>query len=389
MRFYAQGALLFVLLGLGATRAASGQQKRAGWDGAQPVTATDKDRGQQPKTFSSRSLTPSEGLAILAVALETRHHASFPSDCSHLVHELYRRAGFPYQYASSSDLYAGIDEFRRVASPQPGDLAVWRGHAGIVVNPAQHSFFSALSSGRGVDSYDSPYWKQRGQPRFFRYIKLAPNGVLSTANRTASLKPTDFSRTEPHEAPAEDSASDRSEESASEAGSSAKLGGSQAMYSTNPPVPVVNFARPTCDQVGAAFFESFQGWGENLREHDLFNSAHPVTVFDRFEVRKVHIGGKITGNQDWVDVQIHELTSLGGKPDAHKRWERQRWGLRRRNNTSWELVPSTDTTYLPQPIAVRILAHELAQLTEDGSDAAADTQEKAELARLLDVLLGK
>jgi hypothetical protein len=128
MRFYAQGALLFLLLGLGATRAASGQQKRAGWDGAQRVTATattatSKDRGQQPKTFSSRSLTPSEGLAILGVALETRHHASFPSDCSHLVHELYRRAGFPYQYASSSDLYAGIDEFRRVASPQ---REIWR-----------------------------------------------------------------------------------------------------------------------------------------------------------------------------------------------------------------------------------------------------------------------
>jgi hypothetical protein len=35
------------------------------------------------------------------------------------------------------------------------------------------------------------------------------------------------------------------------------------------------------------------------------------------------------------------------------------------------------------------LAHELAQLTEKTSDNASGTKEKAELARLLDVLFGK
>jgi hypothetical protein len=33
--------------------------------------------------------------------------------------------------------------------PLPYNLAVWRGHAGIVVNPVQHSFFSVLRSGPG------------------------------------------------------------------------------------------------------------------------------------------------------------------------------------------------------------------------------------------------
>ena len=75
------------------------------------------------------------------------------------------------RYASSLDLYIGVDEFRRVGRPQPGDLAVWQGHAGIVIDPTQHSFFTVLSSGPGVDSYDSPYWKQRGRPRFFRYVR--------------------------------------------------------------------------------------------------------------------------------------------------------------------------------------------------------------------------
>jgi hypothetical protein len=72
-----------------------------------------------------------------------------------------------------------------VLNPQPGDLAVWRGHAGIVVSPARHSFFSMLSPGPGVDSWNSPYWMQRGRPRFFRYLKQPPSGTVSSSMRTS------------------------------------------------------------------------------------------------------------------------------------------------------------------------------------------------------------
>ena len=43
-------------------------------------------------------------------------------------------------------------------------------------------------AGPGVDSYDSPYWKQRGHPRFFRYLKPAPGGVNKSI-RNASWQP--------------------------------------------------------------------------------------------------------------------------------------------------------------------------------------------------------
>src|SRR5436309_2425756 len=56
-------------------------------------------------------------------------------DCSHLVHYLYTRAGFPYPYAPSRALYSGVGGFRRVPQPRAGDLIAWRGHVGIVVNP--------------------------------------------------------------------------------------------------------------------------------------------------------------------------------------------------------------------------------------------------------------
>src|SRR5229473_7645787 len=202
MRFHAKGALVFLLLCVAAARVGLAQEKQASSNEAYRVTRESPDL--QQKTIGSRALTRSEGLAILDVALDSRHHAEFAFDCSHFVHGIYQRAGLPYEYASSSELYAGIDEFRRVARPQPGDLAVWRGHAGIVVNPVQHSFFSVLSSGPGLASYDSPYWKQRGQPHFFRYVKSAPRGAGSTSVRTASWKPTVSGSREPHETAAED-----------------------------------------------------------------------------------------------------------------------------------------------------------------------------------------
>jgi hypothetical protein len=188
MRFHVKGALLFLLLCLAAIPALVAQEKREGSDVAHGVTRENADLRQKPP--GAQSLTMSERLAILGAALDSRHHAGFPADCSHFVHSLYERAGFHYEYASSSDLYSGIGEFRRVASPQPGDLAVWPGHTGIVINPVQHSFFSLLSSGPGVDSYESPYWRQRGRPRFFRYVKPVPSGMRSSSIRPANLRPT-------------------------------------------------------------------------------------------------------------------------------------------------------------------------------------------------------
>jgi len=112
-----------------------------------------------------------DGLAIITAALDARTRLSPRIDCSHLVHEIYERAGFAYDYASSSDLYAGTDDFRRVSHPQPGDLVAWPGHVGIVVNPAQRSFYSALTSGLGVEDYNSPYWRERGHAHFLRFLK--------------------------------------------------------------------------------------------------------------------------------------------------------------------------------------------------------------------------
>jgi cell wall-associated NlpC family hydrolase len=147
---------------------------------AQSSDATIQVRREKPsRPPAPVALSPDDGLSVIAAALDARVQATRQRDCSHLVHAIYLRAGFPYPYASSSDLYAGADDFQRVTRPQPGDLVVWPGHVGIVVNPAQRVFFSRLRRGPGVDAYDAQYWKQRGQLRFYRYVKSAPARVAT------------------------------------------------------------------------------------------------------------------------------------------------------------------------------------------------------------------
>jgi cell wall-associated NlpC family hydrolase len=136
---------------------------------------------------SGRALTADDRQSLIAAALDRTSHLRFKRDCSHLVHAIYERAGFPYGYAPSSEIYAGIEEFEPVKRPQAGDLVVWRGHVGIVIKPSQHVFFSYLRSGPGIDDYQAEYWKSRGRPRFYRYIKGLCEGCDSRVNSSRQL----------------------------------------------------------------------------------------------------------------------------------------------------------------------------------------------------------
>ena len=131
----------------------------------------EKSARRRPAQSAERTLTSDEGLSIIAAALDPKVRRRSEPDCSHLVNAIYKRAGFSYAYARSSDLYAGVEGFRRVSLPQPGDLVVWRGHVGIVVRPSHHVVVSFLTSGPGIDDYKAPYWINRGRPRFYRYVK--------------------------------------------------------------------------------------------------------------------------------------------------------------------------------------------------------------------------
>ena len=90
-------------------------------------------------------------------------------DCSHFVNSLFEQVGLSYQYEPSRVLYRGSAAFVRVYRPLAGDLIVWPGHVGIIVDPIQRTFISALRRGVRTSAYSSSYWRRRGRARFFRY----------------------------------------------------------------------------------------------------------------------------------------------------------------------------------------------------------------------------
>lgn len=151
-------------------------------------TRTSKANANQERK-TDRTLSPDDGLSVIAAALDSKTRRYSERDCSHLVHAIYERAGFRYAYASSSDLYAGIEGFRRIVRPQPGDLVVWPGHVGIVIRPSRHIFFSFMRAGPGIDDYEAPYWTSRGHARFYRYVKNDPcAGCVPIRARQTGMK---------------------------------------------------------------------------------------------------------------------------------------------------------------------------------------------------------
>jgi len=323
---------------------------------------------------NAKLLDESDGLAVLGAALETRHKSAQSSDCSHLVHAIYEKAGFSYKYESSRDLYAGDCDFQRVWQPQAGDLIVWPGHAGIVVNPAQHTFYSALRSGFGVQPYDSVYWRERGRPRFFRYIKARPSQVLA-ARRVAGLKPTGLSSSERDSGV--NAASVDSEDSNDELVAPAETAPALT------PVPAsVMFSHPKAALIKAALAEHFQAPAESSTSKPQMDISKPVAAFDRFDVEKVHVKGDI----GWAQIHFYSLVRLGVLDTrSAKPRDTQRFMMRRAGNDGWEMILPSDAAYFPRDVAVKMLAHQLASLADSGS--AGKPEQKLLLARWLNTLL--
>lgn len=94
-------------------------------------------------------------------------------DCSHLVWEMLKSAGYNVPYQTTAQLRnSPYFEIVTAASAKPGDLALWSSHVGIVatvLSPGKGTFFgSQTSTGPARAAFGSGYW---GNPIAFLRVK--------------------------------------------------------------------------------------------------------------------------------------------------------------------------------------------------------------------------
>lgn len=331
----------------------------------------------QERAFVPRPITLREGKTIVNAAWERERQTDRRPDCSHLVHEVYTLAGYPYPYADSFALYVGTKGFVRVAKPQPGDLVVWRGHVGVVVDPTEHSFYSSLTSGLRTDFYDAPQWRARGVARFYRY-GAAIRGNLTLANerlpritkepvRVATTIPVDDSSgnssdtAEPMTKSAESTTTVTADVGLPSSGSTLEIPSSILVASSRD--------RPTEAEIAEAVSELNNGTGAILREDDLSRLDRKVIVYDGLTIDRIEFKGSRGSAQALIKSQV---TLLGESIERKPRYEKFRWELRRVNG-GWEVVVPKDRVYVPRDVAVRMLAERLASLAQDSGFSGLDS----------------
>jgi NlpC/P60 family protein len=339
-----------------------------------------------------RPLSAREGRAIVRETSFVETSEGRTEDCSHFVHDLYAQAGYPYPYASSGDLYLGTENFVRVRTPHPGDLVVWHGHVGIVIDPNEHSFFSSVNSGPRTEYYNSAYWRARGIPRFYRYLTNTPlkteSPTIETASRRSQQEPGARGESErvvrngptleavkapPTKTPAVTAQSEDVVESPAPAVAATQI------------VLHIPGKQPTAADAAQGFADANRDAGEILRTTSLEQFARPVVIYRELRVTDVAIKGKRGSARVEVDC-IARLA--GGQMDSRR--DGEQFGLElQRTKKGWVMNPSDDGTYVPRETAMRVLAARLAALTQRADANAAKEREQAQIIRLLSLLIAE
>jgi NlpC/P60 family protein len=334
------------------------------------------------RTPGPRPVTKTEGRNILAAISTVDTDSDSETDCSHLVHDVYERAGFAYDYASSRELYIGSTNFTRVKTPQAGDLVVWRGHVGIVIDPKEHSFFSFVRSGPDTQFYDSPYWRSRGIARFYRYMtekplrsgrtleatRRADRAPLSGANRSSENRPPSALPT-----------------SKGESNSISEMDPSSSGINQIPREIVLQVAgkNPAADEVLSAFVEMNQDSGKSLRRRGLNNLERPIIVYRDLRAYGVQIKGK-------HGTAVVRIESLGGFPNtetgSQPGWRELSLEFEK-TKRGWVMSPVQETVYISREVALQALSGRLAELAQNADVTAEREREQKQIIRFLNLLV--
>jgi len=333
-----------------------------------------------------------QGQALADFALQSGRRVRPKPDCSHLVHLLYARAGLVYPYEDSRVLYRGVDDFERVKTPQPGDLAVWLGHVGIVLSPEEKTFLSSVRSGVITESWSAPHWARRGRPHFFRY-RIGPSAnlellaaimsdgpavrnptVQSEDTQTAGIRPAtsrnedlrnEASRNEAAsdeaiqypDTPSEDSRAPRTHRDVPSPRDDRRDTAAESIADDSTAFIAVIHQRktPSKREIIAAILESGNARAQALTAGRTLDLEHPVSVFDHVEVTRIkmkHESGSVSLGS--ITLKLSETMSQeGGKILAARMMEREFSMVRRRDGV-WVISDPRRRTYLPQAQALGV-----------------------------------
>jgi NlpC/P60 family protein len=306
----------------------------------------------RPRVDAAPSLLSAEQGQTLADFASRSGPAIWPKpDCSHLVHVLYSRAGLNYSYEGSRVLHRGIADFARVKKPQPGDLAVWLGHVGIVLSPEDKTFLSSVRSGIIIESWDNDYWSARGRPRFFRYI-VGPEADLTLLASLAPQRGRESASTRSSPAP---QAEARINTEADEPQAPAISPSANEDHDLPSAVAVVRQrGKPDKQNVAAAFRQAGFERARQLIEGGPFDPARPVSIVDRVQVTRI----KIRHDQGTIHLKLTETLILDhGRAVPGNMVERE-LALDRRDGV-WVISDSQQRLYLPREQAIDVLEHQL------------------------------
>jgi NlpC/P60 family len=351
----------------------------------------------QESGSAARLVSAEQGRQIAAAALDQDEPVRGTRDCSHLVHQVYSVAGYEYAYASSFDLYAGNDNFRRVRHPQAGDLVTWPGHVGIVIDSRQHSFHSLVRSGLQTEDYLGPYWRSRGRPRFYRYVvDSGPDVETARATRQAPSSrrgPLRSGKSANAEVQAQ-AENANTQETTEEAALRSKIVVARKVpASAAVTEPIASSILITPEQRRPTDAEALDGISQlgstaasTLRTAEPFQVTIPIVIFDELHVERV----ETKRDKGWIHLQIESHVRIADAGvDFKRRREKVRWELRR-DASGWTAIAPVERAYVARDGAVRVLSAQLAEMA--ASDAAARHDEslvgqEARIVNLLGALL--
>jgi hypothetical protein len=363
------GRFIFAALCLATASTALGQNVR-------PVSA---------ETHGPRPIARTEGRKILATIATVDVESESETDCSHLVHDIYEQAGFSYEYVSSRELYIGSTSFTRVRVPQAGDLVVWRGHVGIVIDPQQHSFFSFVNSGPDTQFYDSPYWRSRGIARFFRYVTDKP----LHADRT--LEAADHSDRELVQVQGDNRSSEN--HPPSELSKPVPARASHPVAAVNTASTTVETPReivlhvagknPSPEEVEAGFVEMNQDLSESLRTGGLNSPGKSIVVYRELRV----LGLQTKGKRGTARVRIESLAAPADtQTGSQLRWREESLEFEK-TKKGWVMSPLKDAAYVNREVALRVLSARLANLAKNTDGTPEHEREQTQIIRFLNLLV--